>query len=863
MLHSVQPPSMLPFLLRHMQHRSLLQCDKKEFGRHAVLREEQHMRILLNGSGRRLAAATVSTLTALACLLALGAAPAALAQQTTSASEGAAAGGLEEIVVTAERRDEQLQTTPIAITALSGHDLESRDLSNITDVGSFVPSTVIAPLGAGWGATMAAFIRGVGLGDNILSFEPGVPIYVDDVYMGRPQGAMFDLLDLERVEVLRGPQGTLFGKNAEGGTVRLISVKPQGNDTGYASVTVGNFNRLDARAMADVALVPDFLNARFSFSSKTADGYFKNLDYVCVNGAGSLGSMQPAVPPGSNCVANTQGNENVQSGRAAFRFLLSQDAEFNLIYDVTHQNQEGPADKYTVIDSTGPFGGLNAGWSALTYGSLGVATAGPAAYLGKPILYDNPFLPNNFYTGYGSYGTDPITGRYIPNINDLDHWGVSGTLDWKLADSVNLKSVTAYRDFTNQYGRNSSGSPLSENYTYDDARHHQFTEEITLSGTTGRFDWTTGAFYYSAFDSDRGLDDLYPCTPQNPDVCIHVQDSNVAQTTENWAVFAHGDVHITDPFSITGGARYTSDKKDATIWITNEITQPIVTGQYVPTSATHGDYDVSVNYQWAHDMMTYLRYSTGFKGGGFSPRPADALQTTPFKPEYLRTAELGAKSEFLDHRVRVNGDFYYSKYLDQQTFSQQLDADGVNWFREVNAGTARMWGVEGELQAEPIDRLRVDASFGYLNYFLESAGDNPLLFAGNGCGGETCYSPRTPKFNSATGVQYGLPFARGELTPRLDMTYQSKIYFAANNGCFAANSTLGCGVTDQQGGYAVVNGRISWTTDSKKWDVSLWGRNLLDREYYYGKLSLITFFGREEGNPAPPREYGITFKRNF
>src|SRR6202167_4628786 len=387
MLHSVQPPSMLPFLLRHMQHRSLLQCDKKEFGRHAVLREEQHMRILLNGSGRRLAAATVSTLTALACLLALGAAPAALAQQTTSASEGAAAGGLEEIVVTAERRDEQLQTTPIAITALSGHDLESRDLSNITDVGSFVPSTVIAPLGAGWGATMAAFIRGVGLGDNILSFEPGVPIYVDDVNIGRPQCAMLDLLDLERVEVLRGPQGTLFGKNAEGGTIRMISVKPQGDDSGYAEVTFGNFNRINARAMADVALIPDIVDARFSFASRTADGYLKTLAYVCVNGPGSLGSMPAAIASGSNCQTATLGNENTQSGRAAFRFLLSEAAEFNLIYDVTLQNQEGPADKYTVIDGAFPGAFPNTLWGNLTYGNLGDVTAGPAGHIGKPMAY--------------------------------------------------------------------------------------------------------------------------------------------------------------------------------------------------------------------------------------------------------------------------------------------------------------------------------------------------------------------------------------------------------------------------------------------------------------------------------------------
>ncbi len=771
---------------------------------------------------------------------------------------------LEDIVVTAQYHEEKLQNTPISITAFSAQSLESRNLDNISDIGAFVPNAVIQPLGAGWGATMAAFIRGVGLGDNILSFEPGIPIYVDDVYIGRPQGAMFDLLDLERVEVLRGPQGTLFGKNAEGGTIRMISKKPQGDDTGSASLTFGNFNRIEARAMADVSLIQDRLFARFSFSSKKADGYFKTLDYVCVNGPGSLGSLKPAIAPGSNCVTGTLGDENVQSGRAAFRYLISDAAEFNLIGDITLQNQEGPADKYTVIDGTN---GLNAAWGALTYAPLGVPTAGPPAYIGKPIAYDSRFITNNFYTNYSNYGTDPISGRNVPNINNLNHWGLSGTLDWKLADNLSLKSVSAYRTFQNQYGRDSDGSPLSENSTYDDARHSQVSQEVTLTGKVGRADWTTGAFYYHADDSDRGYDVLYPCTVQNPFVCIHEQDNYVSQITENWAVFAHGTYQFTDPFSITGGARYTSHKKNATVYISNfdplnTTNAGNVNGQYVPTSTRNIDYDLSLNYQWTEALMTYVKYSTGFKGGGFSPRPADALQTAPFKPEYLKTFEMGEKSEMWDHRVRFNADFFYSRYIDQQTFAQQLDALGNNWFREENAGTARLWGLEGELQAEPVQDLRIDGSFGYINYRLLDNGGNALLFTGNNCGGQTCYSERTPKYTGALGVQYSLPVGDGKLTPRLDATYQSTVYFATNNGCFTTTSNVGCG-TGAQGGYTLLSGRMTWQPGNKNWDVSLWGRNLTNKEYFDGKLSLITFFGREQGNPAPPREFGVTFKRNF
>jgi len=145
---------------------------------------------------------------------------------------------------------------------------------------------------------------------------------------------------------------------------------------------------------------------------------------------------------------------------------------------------------------------------------------------------------------------------------------------------------------------------------------------------------------------------------------------------------------------------------------------------------------------------------------------------------------------------------------------------------------------------------------------LQDNGGNTLLFTGDQCGGETCYSPRTPKYTGAIGAQYSLPLLGGKLTPRLDMTYQSIVYFTTNNGCFTTTSTLGCG-SGAQPGYALLSSRIVWESGSKKWDVSLWGRNLNNKEYFSGKLSLITFFGREQGNPAPPREYGLTFEREF
>ncbi len=775
--------------------------------------------------------------------------------RSRSAGAGAGqSGALEEVVVTAQFRNESLQDTPIAISAFTGENLEARGIYSVTDLDQFVPNTVIAPLGAGWGSTMAAFIRGVGLGDNILSFEPGVPIYVDDVYNGRPQGAIFDLLDLERVEILRGPQGTLFGKNAVGGTVRLISKKPQGDGTGSLSADDRELQPTRCAwlhgCLADpgqgirALLLLQQVGRRFLQGARLRvrqrsrvarhrrtgppGRTVRRTGRVSGRTAGmALGSMKA---PGTSCVVDTLQDENVQSGRAAFRFLFSENVELNLIGDITEQRQKGPGDKYTIIDGTN---GLNGFWGAVF--------ASPV--FGAGMSYDDRFVTNSLYSNYSRYD-DPLEHRLVPNINNLEHWGVSATLEWKLSDALSLKSITAYRDWWNNFGRDSDGTPLPNNATYDESKHRQFTQEIQLTGTGGKLDWAAGAFYYDAHDSNQGFDFLYP-------TIIYQNDSFDRQDTTNWAVFAQGTFHATDQLSFTLGARYTDDQKDATIYRANFFGTVIIDDQFVPTSTTNTDYTVSVDYKWSDELMTYLKYATGFKGGGFSPRPANPLQTDPFDPEYLKTLELGAKSEFAQRRVRLNGAVFVSRYEDQQTFAQQLDSSGQNWFREINAGKADIWGVELELLAEPVPNLRIEGSFGYLDYKLVDNQGNTLLFEGDGCDGERCYSPRTPKYTGAIGMQYGFGMAEGgSITPRIDAVYQSEIFFTTNN-------------QGPQDAYTILNARLQWDSPDDLWNVALYGQNLTNEEYFNGKLSLVGFFGREQGNPGTPRTWGLMFTRNF
>lgn len=776
------------------------------------------------------------------------------AQSGPSGNEAANGGGIDQIVVTAEFREENLQETPLSITAVTGDGLRERGMTNAVDIGNMVPNAVIQPLGAGFGATAAAFIRGVGLGDVSLSYEPAVPIYLDDVYLGRPQGAFLDLLDLERVEVLRGPQGTLSGKNAVGGAIKLVSKKPEGGGDGYVEARIGNFDRMDIRGSFDVTVIPDRLFARVSASSKHADGYHDILDYECVNGPGSLGEgtsasfLLPGVLPADlgsvaregDCVVDTLGDENVQTGRIALRYVASDDVEVLLSADYTRQRQKGPSDKYTVLGATN---GLNQAWSALVTEPLFGATL------------DERFVTNSPYTSYHRFGADPISGRQVPNINNLDHWGVAAGVNWNLSDSVNLNSTTSFRRFVNEFGRDSDGSPLPNNFTHDETTHEQFTQEVRLSGATGSLDWTVGGFYYRADDLNDAWGILYPGL-------ITAQDAMDSQTVKSWAFFVHANYQLTDALSVTAGARYTDDHKDIAITRYNFLTDTFAIDN---ATLTIDDQRVtpmaSINYQWTPELMTYALYSRGFRGGGYSPRPANALQVAAFDPETVDNFELGVKSEWFDRRLRLNIAGFYSKYKDQVAFKQFAADDpanpsGANWFRALNTAQSNFKGVEVEMNAEPVDGMHIDGALGWIDYTLED--DGGAGFCQTFTNGKPCLAPRTPTWTASAGLDYQFDLGgSGTLTPRLDVRYQSRIFFFA--------STIGAEYNDinSQKQYATLNGNITWRSPDEDWEVSVYGRNLTDVAYFQGKLSLTGVFEREQGSVARPREVGVTLRRNF
>src|ERR1700691_4116021 len=341
------------------------------------------------------------------------------AENTATGSQKSARShsSLEEIVVTAEYRSENLQSAPIAITALSGDSLTERGIDNLAEVTKAAPNVILFQANAAYGKTMAAGIRGIGQGDfNFASAEQGVGIYVDDVYFANTFGSMFDLLDVDRVEVLRGPQGTLFGKNSIGGAIRLVSKQATGDDSGYAEVTVGDYNRREVRAGFDVALIKDVLMLRVSGLSKQRNGYVDRLDYACEHPttAGNLPVQQLGE---GNCTLGTEGGVDVSGVRAQLRWVPNDVIEDRFEASAIDDKSEAAAEVMVVADPalSPAMQAFNANTIIPRYG----------------IPYDQRFQTGGTYTTYSTF-YDPWLNVGYPADNTVHEWSTSNVFSWSI-----------------------------------------------------------------------------------------------------------------------------------------------------------------------------------------------------------------------------------------------------------------------------------------------------------------------------------------------------------------------------------------------------------------------------------------------
>jgi iron complex outermembrane receptor protein len=766
--------------------------------------------------------------------------------------------GLHEVIVTARRTAESLQETPISITALSAEDIAQRGLNNVLDVAGETPSLTLMPGGNYSGKSALAYIRGVGQDQFTYAFEPGVGFYVDDVYYGTVYGSIFNLADISNIQVLRGPQGTLFGKNNEGGAILLYTPEPKGDNSGAVQLGYGSFHREFAKGSFDVPIIADKLLLRVSGASNKMDGYVDRIDFACANP--SLAGNLKATTSAPGCKVGTEGGEDESSIRAALKWIASDDLTVLLRGELFDDRSEaGPED--VLVQNPAPPGSDTATYNQLVAAPLyGIGISSPAFVTGDP------------FKSYSVY-TNPGTGYSAPPVNHEFFTSVSATVDWNATSDVHVKNIAAYQKFRSEFA-NTDGTPIPTYLEDNILTHHQFSEELQLSGKLfdSRLDWIAGAYYYTSYGVYGGHIELPTQMVFAPGVFafapngvyglnFNLDDPTREHTTSG---FLHGVYHATDAVSIEVGARYSTEEKSQAFNHTYTLTVPLNpilapdTSAYAPgaggtTSLSRVDPKVALQYQWTQDLMTYVQFSTGYKTGGINPKPVLESDIVPFRPEHLTAYEIGLKSEWLNHHLMLNADAYLSDYRDLQLSEFLPPPAGDGGTIVVNTGHARIEGFELDARARPLAGLSIDASLSYLNYKTLSLGA-----AAGQVGGPTLTTqpPYVPRWKGSIGPEYTVTLGSGgTILARVDWAYQSLVYFDL------ANTRAGA-----QAGYGLLNGRLQWDDAQGKWSAALEVRNATNKLYYAFKTPALNSDGSlfsVSGTPGMPRTEFFTLSRRF
>jgi iron complex outermembrane receptor protein len=749
---------------------------------------------------------------------------------------------LSEVVVTAQFREQDLQKTPIAITAVNNEMMEARSQNSLNQIADQAPSITLAPQAGAYGPSMAIFMRGVGQYDFNPAFEPGVGIYVDDVYFPTLTGSIMDLLDLDRVEILRGPQGTLAGRNSIGGAVKLYSRLPDGTSSSTVAATYGTRKRFDVRASADFALT-DSIFARISGVSKNQDGYVKRLDYGCVYPSSGIPRN---LSSNTHCVLAREGEINYDAVRGIVRFDNGGPIKDTFIVDYTDDDRIAGA---TVLLAAKPLGSAPTGFTPNADVDPWGSGLGLDAFVPAPGSYIN----------YGTYTMERTANRPPRNTPGRAYFrsrSASNNLEVALSDSLQLVSITAYQDYDSGFQNDNDLSPLNQQIGDGTQPMHAFTQELRLNGTVGdsagggHLDWTVGGFYLDQLSWYPSYQDLrYSLLPFQ-------QDDPIDASAK--AAFAHLSFVASDRLTLLGGLRYTKESK--TYEYSRKTPDGAVhpqlgglDGVVGPYSGDKLDWRVGAQFQLTDNFMTYASIATGFKGGGVNPRPFYPEQAVGFDPEEETSYEVGAKTELLDRHLRLNTALFYTDYKgfqgSAQTCPPQYTQTGPICSLIINVGTAHVKGVELETNYESGSGLTLDASASYLDFRVVSL--SPLAVGGAISVGNTAVY--TPKWKWSVGLQRQFHFAGGQtLTPRIDASYKSSVYSTVNN--FERSKI---------DGYTVANARLTWRSSDNNLEISGECTNVFDKYYITTIYDAWDRAGIISGAPGHPREWAVTLKKRF
>ncbi len=710
----------------------------------------------------------------------------------TASTPADRSGGIDEIIVTAQKREQNLQDVPIAISALSPAYLEKREITSITNLSGLAPNLKVDTAG-GNRTTPIISIRGGVQGNPQIYFEPSVGVYIDGVYIAKAQGSLFDVADIERIEVLRGPQGTLYGRNAVAGALNIVTRKPSGELGGKVEASYGNYDYRRLRGTLDLPRFGIF-SLKLSGQIAKRDGFYKVLGNSFTDEGQSLDS---------------------KSGMVQLRAEPSDALTLDYVFDISVNDQQaGPAQ---VVRGTGSL----------------------APYV----------LPRK---------REKTVGFDSPNYEYAKNWGHALTAALDLGDLGTLKSITALRKQKYRDALDLDGTPIPFALASRDSRYKQFSQELQLTGQTGRLNYVLGGYYFE--------DDGFVFNPQSYFSGASRTDGRFGFTTKAYAAYAQFDYKITDALTLTGGLRYTHEKKTVERYLARltgagpVIVVDLPEGATPPAKFEKVSPTATLAYEFNPNFNVYARFAQGYRSGGFnavSSTTADVQRV--FRPQVQNTYEIGFKSRLLDNRLQLNVAAFQNDVSDLQlsVFVPGLSAASIL----VNAGKARVRGVEVEATLRPTDRLTLQTGIGYLHGKYLQYMDNGVDVADNRA------FTHSPKWTVSSSLDWtAIEADWGKLNLIADLSLVSKSYVSPSPLVTTAPTQVAADLT-QTPTRTMLDARlvlselaIGGTTAS----VSLWGKNLLnekDPNFFisYGSTfqNLITAYFPD------PRTYGVSVGLKF
>lgn len=717
-------------------------------------------------------------------------------------------GGLAEIVVIAQKRSENLQDVPISITALSADDLQARGTNSLKDLQYNVPNLTLFSKSD---FNPNYIIRGISSGARNIGFESSLGVYVDGVYMGRTSSANQELVDIDHVEVLRGPQGVLFGKNTISGALNIFTKRPSNDVEGQVSGEYGNYNAIRANAYVSGPIINDKVYAKVSTFVAKRDGYIRNI-----LPAGTVGTGP-----------NRFDNDKTYGARGELRFTPTESLDIALRGDWSHTRRAGDINEVGAVDNPGGF----------------------------PLTGVVPGIRTVSATGL--------------NQEERTLKGGSLTATYDFDSGAQLVSISALRKLKYNVVEADIDAEPAEFLFVDFAdRLNQFTQEVRyVSPSDKSFKYVLGAYYFNqTSDSSRqfsfggDLKDVFGIPREVP-----VAARPFGQVkTKSFAFFANVSYALTDALELNVGGRYNNERK--TLFFGQEGI-PLAGLPDVPQTNDRqktSDFSpsVGVNFRPSKDVLLYARYAKGFKSGGWNADilSTDVIADIRFRPEEISSYELGLKSELLDRRLRVNVALFNLDYTDLQisTYNER-----TGQFETGNA-SARSRGFELEVTARPTDGLDLGFAVGYSNAKYTNYLVSPAVPDPDGAGPLTG-TPAVdlkgarldaPRWTLSASPQYTIP-----LSDSLDLILRTDFAYRSNTG------GDGLDPTSQIPGFATVDARIGFSSKSG-WALSLWGRNLTDNDYLTNRFTggnLINYIGVTQrlDTYGAPRTYGVSGSFKF